>query len=252
MLSMSGSKTWGLIVAVLVAAGGASSGGCSSSGSSAADTGTDDASEAGASNADDGSTIDGTAPLDGQGAAGDGGQLPAPAGCIVDAGGSVQSGGALVLCDGGGVDAGDFVGVLSACLSGALSEAFVANGGNGTIGASTLDWTYFPSTTSPVHTDFLVHLSGGYPVDQIGSVGVDSVEITGGGDADAGVLDWKTPAGSCTLTITSSECSPNAVRPTRRVIAGNGACSRPAAPQGGTGAGPVDIGSFAFRTFLAP
>jgi hypothetical protein len=175
----------------------------------------------------------------------------APPGCSVAAPSSPPFGMPVITCDGGGVDGGDNLGALSVCLSGGLSEAFSANGGYGSIDANTLDWTYYPSQTSSASTDFRIIFASAIPVDQVGSFAV-AVKIVDGLGVDAGVWGWQTEAGACTVNITSSSCAPDFTFPNRRILTGTGDCAKPAAPQSGTPAGPVNVGPFTFIGMASP
>jgi hypothetical protein len=244
--------------AFVVACAAAFAAGCSTSG--ATSPGADDASaptdggtSEGGPNLPDGSAPDatvnapdGTTPDARDDGALDAGAQPEAAPCVLGA--PPDASNTVITCA-NAVDAGDSICAFSACLSGGLVEAFSANDGCGTVGHSTLDWTYYAQGKGI--TIFSVNLGTDVPVDQIGPLPVDSVSLDQTFGPDSGVLHWQTPTGSCSVTLTSSTCAPEPVFPNRRILTGTGSCSQPAVPEAGTG-GAVTIGDFWFTGFIDP
>jgi hypothetical protein len=164
-----------------------------------------------------------------------------------------DSGGGVLGCDAGALDGGGSDCAFSVCLTGGLQERFssVVPSCGGLGNDLLLDW----SSTDPqsgVHTTIEITFPTSIPVDYVGSVAISNVEVFENVGQDGGGFTWKTPPGSCTFTITSSTCAPTSVFTHQRILTGTGNCTQAAAPQAGTNAAPVNIGSFTFEGFINP
>jgi hypothetical protein len=158
----------------------------------------------------------------------------------------------VVTCD-ASVDAGPIAGVCalamptSGGLTGPLCKPFlVADCGynSDATGFDNFRWLESsPEGGGKGDTAVLINFSATVPYDQLGSFPA-TIFITHYPPNDAGELDWKTPAGACTITISGASCSS---KTKSRAFSGSGTCTQPAAPMTGTSAAPVTIGDFTFN-----
>jgi hypothetical protein len=128
-------------------------------------------------------------------------------------------------------------GGLSGVVCG-ISPECETRGGDG--GISDMNW----GVTTPLwpdHNAVVVTLATNAPVDELGTFAL-TVQIQHAGGNQ--LLEWNTPAGTCSVTLSGSFC---VSKSTKRVVSGTGHCTEPAAPSPNNPAAPITIGDFSFN-----
>jgi hypothetical protein len=145
----------------------------------------------------------------------------------------------IVGCDAGATASG--CGYLTVSLQGGLTSHQCCFGcGSGTDGFS---WEM--ENRISFNVEFVNAMP---PLEQTGIFPIANVTLLQHA-SDGGLLQWQTPPGACTVTITRSVC---VVTPTagNDWLEGSGTCTAPAAPTAGNSGAPVTIGDFTFRNYV--